>query len=114
MADIFSELKNIDSLDVSRDGIVEVYTEVEHKNGVYGDYYSSNQVNDLIKKYGWRSVSQAPPDSGAYFVTIADKTGNYVAMANYDPLHYNGDHWQIDGVVAWMPMPEMYKPEAKP
>lgn len=59
---------------------------------------------------GWIPVDEKLPteDMDEVLVTIADGVDGYVSMDIY-----NGDDWDnYEGVIAWMPMPEPYKPQA--
>lgn len=68
-------------------------------------------LDAILQQYGWHDVSEPPTETACYFVTIEDKRGNYVAMAHWDPRHYSGDGWQVNGVMAWAHLFETYKPE---
>ena len=57
---------------------------------------------------GWIPVDEQLPteDMDEVLVTIADGVDGYVSMDIY-----NGDDWDnYEGVIAWMPLPEPYKP----
>jgi len=71
-------------------------------------------VNFIIKKYGWHPVSEPPEKDGWYLVTLEENSCHSaeVALMQYNPLRNSGDHWAIDGVIAWMPLPEPYQEEA--
>lgn len=96
MSDLLSELKNLlPQIDPGGDG-----------------WFAYQEIERLLKKYGWHPVSEPPEKSGMYLVTVNDGYDDLsVDIGNYDPLHYIGDHWSSENTLAWMLMPEPYKTE---
>jgi hypothetical protein len=68
-------------------------------------------IDKLIADYGWHPVSEPPEKDGEYFVTVkeTDRHESFVTIDVYNPLKFIGDHWQLDDVVSWMPLPKPYR-----
>ncbi len=85
----------------------------KRSNSLYGmgNYLESGLIDDIIDEYGWHPVSEPPEKDGWYFVTLEENScySTEVALMQYNPLRNSGDHWAIDGVIAWMPLPEPYQ-----
>lgn len=110
MSDLLSELKTLPSFDIDKYGETTFYDSNEL---VHGDFLNTDDVLFLIKKYGWHDVSEQPPEPGEYFVTLKEPSGNCVTTLTWDCRLYGGYAWQAYGVLAWMPLPESYKPEVE-
>lgn len=82
----------------------------------HGDYLPiANNMYRFIMQYGWHPVSEKPYKSGLYFVT-AKMTFVYYQrqIAEYDleqDLWITEDTIESSDIIAWMPLPEPYKPE---
>jgi hypothetical protein len=73
-------------------------------------------INDALTKilteYGWHPVSEPPDKDGEYLIYWQWSEGDPVmAVGEYDPLHIAGDHWGVDCVIAWMPLPDKFNKE---
>ena len=85
--------------------------------------YGLNIAKDIIRKHindGWIPVEKALPPEPPEYVDDEDDLGQYIVMIDGaerpTTLRYAGDGtWWEDGayyhVIAWRPMPEVYRPE---
>ena len=58
----------------------------------------------VLQKLRWTPVSKRLPDDGRYLCDYGD-------CIDFGKIH-NGK-WFVDGVIAWMPLPEPYKAESE-
>ena len=73
-----------------------------------------NKVLEILNRR-WIPVSERPPEEdGEYFVTVLD---SYSGRPFVDSSHYftgnvnNNGFYKAYEVIAWMPLPEPYKPQ---
>ena len=58
---------------------------------------------------GWIPVEERPPEDGTEVLVTVDSADGAFASTDI----YSGGEWQdYNGVIAWMPLPEPYKPQA--
>lgn len=87
--------------------------------------YGLNIAKDIIRKHmndGWIPVEEALPPEPPEYVDDEDNLEQYIVMIDGaerpTTLRYAGDGtWREDGtyyyVIAWRPMPEVYRPVDK-
>ena len=63
------------------------------------------EIMDGRMPTGWIPVDDATPDEGQ---GVLATDGRYVYLVEYDSDYGYGD---MDGITAWMPLPDPYKPE---
>ena len=108
------------------DETIERYGENPYIDGKVTDLcYGLNIAKDIIRKHmndGWIPVEKALPPEPPEYVDDEDDLEQYIVMIDGaerpTTLRYAGDGtWWEDGtyyhVIAWRPMPEVYRPADK-
>lgn len=90
------------------DGMIESYKE-NPRLEIVDICYGLNQAKRIIHKHmndGWIPVEN-PPEDGQ---TVLCTDGEYVYLVEYD-ADLDAPFGDMDGIIAWQPLPEPYRPE---
>lgn len=68
--------------------------------------YRIAELQEMLNQK-WKSVETATPDDGQ---EILASDGKYVYMVEYD-ADLDAPFGDMDGIAAWMPLPEPYRPD---
>lgn len=72
-----------------------------------------NVMAEIIRKHmndGWIPVEERLPEDGQ---TVLCTDGEYVYLVEYD-ADLDAPFGDLDGIIAWHPLPKPYHPETKP
>lgn len=64
-------------------------------------------MNDKAEDGGWIPVEERLPDDGK---TVLCTDGDYVYLVEYD-ADWDAPFGDVDGIIAWRPLPAPYRPE---
>lgn len=91
--------------------------EVCFEDGECGEWLDTvaDKLEKLLKKKGWIPVEEYLPDEGGMYLVTAKENGLYHTTFVKWQSRYK--KWDLTGartywkVIAWMPLPEQYRPE---
>lgn len=69
--------------------------------------FTPEEIIDGKLLTGWIEVAERSPEDGQ---TVLSSNGEYVYLVEYD-ADLDAPYGDMDDIVAWMPLPEPYRPE---
>lgn len=92
--------------------ILEEIIEQLKAEGCIVDNDAGNRAEEIIRKYmndGWIPTEERMPEDGE---SVLCTDGKYVYLVEYD-ADLDAGFGDMDGIIAWQPLPEPYQPEKR-